>query len=114
MSATTTHTPTWFVRGFAPKHSNFDRFYYSLIQERNENGVEPIAKVEALSQKEAHARAAHIVRCVNEREGLLRVLNALLNASIVPADDGTWEIDPNVYERANAVLGAAEQEEAVK
>ena len=89
MTTKTTHTP-WTVKGVHVGPSKHFRAYT----------IEPnICEMNSsLAPDEVSANAAHIVRCVNEREELIEVLRyaAALN----------WEVENKIH----AILARAQQE----
>ena len=71
--------------------------------QRHDADCEPVAKVFAARGSSADANAAHIVRCVNERDELVRTLEWALSR-IDPQNRGEY------YDRAADLVAAAKKQ----
>lgn len=90
-----THTPTpWAVNGLGYIYSPAEG--KTIIAEEPDEMYKP-------SRAVWPTNAAHIVRCVNEREGLLKAMQSLIN------NNGTGAMDWAI-KNAQAIIAQAEQE----
>ena len=98
----------WERRSFAPKHSNFDRYCYAMIQARNDNGEIVTAKIAALSQKEANTLADKFVDAVNHiHDARVEMVRALAeNGELLTQIDDARRLVGELREMLNASMRA--------
>ena len=116
MTTKMTHTPTpWKVWGASIIYSEEGKATIAAVSEPRGSQFVAYQPLEIGSPdfKEATANAAHIVSCVNEREGLLANLKNCINRLRNQGDCSqiTQEMNDAVVKDAEAALAQAEREE---
>ena len=110
MTTKTTHTPTPWKVAFPSGH------IYEPATGFHVATMHP--DILGFDARICEANAAHIVRCVNEREELLGTIESLFTLFIcdtlsVPAKKRTWHVEGNIQgalDNANSILARAESE----
>ena len=124
MTTKTTHTPApWKSRDAVVLHGIEKSQDCAILDGENCIIGECFEKVGRTSEgrflyRPSQANAAHIVRCVNEREELLGTIESLFTLFIcdtlsVPAKKRTWHVEGNIQgalDNANSILARAESE----